>query len=55
MGLAQSLLVLTEKFSMAVVISCSGCRMLMKHLQCANLAEWVTNQLGYWKPLKRKQ
>lgn len=58
MGLIQNLLVLAEKSSVAMVASCSGCRMFMKDCSCficVNLARWVSNQLGYWKLLKRKQ
>lgn len=58
MGLIQSLSVLAEKSSVAMVVSRSGCRMFMKdrsHIICANLAGSASHQPGYWKLLKRKQ
>lgn len=43
---------------MATVVLHSGCRTLMEdhpYVLCADLAGWVSDQLGYWKWLKRKQ
>lgn len=43
---------------MATVVLHSGCRTLMEdqpYVLCADLAGWASDQLGYWKLLKRKQ